>query len=83
MLKAQNLKVYCNFENNIITKHTILQIEQLMFNKYALDWQYKQVLSWTAFLSYQPVSTLRGATPHLSFAYALLYFSQDLGDDIN
>jgi hypothetical protein len=27
MLKDQNLEVYCNFENNIITKHTILQIE--------------------------------------------------------
>jgi hypothetical protein len=29
MLKAQNLETCCNFENNIITKHTILQIEQL------------------------------------------------------
>ena len=39
MLKAQNLEAYCNFENNIITKHTILQIEQLMFDKYKLDWK--------------------------------------------
>ena len=38
MLKAQNLEAYCNFENNIITRHTILQIEQLMFDKYKLDW---------------------------------------------
>ena len=34
MLKAQNLETWCNFENNIITKHTIWQIEQLMFDKY-------------------------------------------------
>jgi hypothetical protein len=46
-----------------------------MFDKYLIVKQYKQVLSWTAFLSYLPVSTLRGATPHLNFAYALLYFS--------
>jgi hypothetical protein len=39
MLKAQNLEAYCNFENNIITKHTILQIEQLMFDTYKLDWK--------------------------------------------
>ena len=39
MLKAQNSKAYCNIENNIITKHTILQIEQLMFDKYKLDWK--------------------------------------------
>jgi hypothetical protein len=37
MLKAQNLEAYCNFENNIITKHTILEIEQLMFDKYKID----------------------------------------------
>ena len=39
MLQAQSLEAYCNFENNIITKHTILQIEQLMFDKYKLDWK--------------------------------------------
>jgi hypothetical protein len=40
MLKAQNLEAYCNFEkNNIITKHTILQTEQVMFDKYKLDWK--------------------------------------------
>jgi hypothetical protein len=39
MLKAQKLEAYCKFENNIITKHIILQIEQLMFDKYKLDWK--------------------------------------------
>jgi hypothetical protein len=29
MLKSQNLEAYCNFENNIITRHTILQIDVL------------------------------------------------------
>jgi hypothetical protein len=34
-----------------------------------------KVFKRSIFLSYLPFSTLRGATPHLNFAYALLYFS--------
>jgi putative NADPH-quinone reductase len=55
MLKAQNLEAYCDFENNIITKHTILQIEQLMFDKYKLDWKSYSII-WCVFTNSQEKS---------------------------